>query len=77
MKNQPEVNLWIAVLSRAVLDLDLPEEQTRAMAWFKAPEEGPGSFAFVAEVLNQDPKSLRNRIMRWHKHKSSNFQHAA
>ncbi|MBF0583884.1 MAG: hypothetical protein HQL80_06555 [Magnetococcales bacterium] len=67
MKKQPEVNLWIAVLSRAIQDLDVPEESSKALAWIKSSDENPGSFNFVADVLNQEPKVLRHSIMRWYR----------
>ncbi len=77
MKNQPEINLWIAVLSRAILDLDLPDESVKVLAWLKSQEEGPGSFIFVSDILNQEPRALRQRIVRWHERKAQSFQQAA
>ncbi|MEO5354997.1 MAG: hypothetical protein H7835_17560 [Magnetococcus sp. XQGC-1] len=77
MKSQPETGLWTAVLCRAILDLSIPEEQARATAWIKSSEEHPGSFQFVAEVLNQNPKELRRRIFLWRAEKGRTFQDAA
>lgn len=77
VKKQSEVDLWVAVLSRAILDLDIPEEYTKAMAWIRSTEESPGSFHFVADAINQEPKTLRYRILRWHKLRRRQLQEAA
>ncbi|MBF0183039.1 MAG: hypothetical protein HQM06_01430 [Magnetococcales bacterium] len=77
MKTQPEAKLWLAVLSRAILDLDHPEEGARAGAWIRSNNEGPGSFLYVADVLNQEPRMLRQRILDWYKRKNQSWPCAA
>ncbi|MBF0461947.1 MAG: hypothetical protein HQL87_11165 [Magnetococcales bacterium] len=77
MNTQAETRLWTAVLSRAILDLDIPEESTKSFAWIRSPEEFPGSFVFVADVLNQEPAQLRRQIIQWHTQKTRSFQYAA
>lgn len=77
MKKQPEVNLWTAVLSRAMLDLDIPEECSKVLAWIKSTEESPGSFNFVADAINQEPNTLRYRILCWYKLRRRLLQEAA
>ncbi len=77
MKSQPETGVWAAVLHRAILDLSIPEEQAKAIAWIKSAEDHPGSFQFVADVLNQNPKELRQRIFLWQAEKRRSFQNAA
>jgi hypothetical protein len=63
MADQPEVNLWLAVLMRAIEDLDNPDERGGTMEWFKTPGDEVGSFAWIAFVLDMDPKRLRERIL--------------
>ena len=64
--------LWLAVLTRAILDLhahDLCADrqysgyfQASARGWFESQSHEPGSFFWVAELLSLDPSATRKAI---------------
>jgi hypothetical protein len=60
--NHPEVSLWVAVLEQAIADLADHRRREAALLWFRSTRKSIGSFAFVAEALNQCPKRLRRHI---------------
>jgi hypothetical protein len=59
---QPEVSLLVAVLEQAIADLADHRRRESALLWFRSTRKSIGSFAFVAEALNQCPKRLRHHI---------------
>ena len=73
----PEATLWSAVLNRAILDLDIPEEQISAKAWIISTENDVGSFHFVADMLDQHPDRLRQKIFQSHQQRFYPLRSAA
>ena len=63
LADQPAIKLWAAVLTQAIEDLESPVERGGAMEWLKTPGDEIGSFGWVADVLDMDPKRLRERIL--------------
>jgi hypothetical protein len=71
----PEKRLMLAVLERALLDLQpsagAPTPDARALAdevgaWFAADDEGwPCSFLNVCQALGLDVSAVRTRVARW------------
>ena len=59
----PELDLWRCVLILAIQDLKLPPgHRNYSGRWFESRDAGPGSFEWVAEVLDFDPTTARKRI---------------
>ena len=59
----PEIALWTAVMGRALLDLNVPEESVSARRWFGADSQGIGSFTWVCHSLDLDPVAVRERLL--------------
>lgn len=77
LHTQPEITLWVAVLERALLDLEIPRKRTCTLAWIRSKESGLGSFNFVAEILEQDPKKMRHMILQMDQRQMQSLQKAA
>jgi hypothetical protein len=58
-----ERQLWTAVLRLAFEDLENRKIAPRARFWFNSSKTGPGSFLWVCENLELDPKSIRRRVL--------------
>ena len=65
VEESSELALWAAVLEQAIADLDVLEERTKAISWFTSDRMGFGSFYFVADMLDQHPEKLRQRIFHY------------
>lgn len=73
----PEATLWSAVLSRAIFDLDIPEERIGAKTWILSTKSDLGSFHFVADMLDQNPEKLRQKIFQSDRQKLHALRSAA
>jgi hypothetical protein len=58
------VILWFAVLERAVLDLDMPKEREDATRWFISNIYDIGSFLFICDMFDIDPKVIRQLLRK-------------
>ena len=56
------VIIWCEVLALAVLDLEKPEFQQKAVEWFISNKFEVGSFLWVCHVLNIESKAVRKKL---------------
>lgn len=65
MRESREAALWVAVIGRAVEDLETHDvrDRARAVAWFFAPQEEP-SFMAVCTLAGADPSWIRASVKR-------------
>ncbi|MBF0463396.1 MAG: hypothetical protein HQL87_18705 [Magnetococcales bacterium] len=73
----PETRLWAAVLRQAVDDLEHSDTRLDAKLWLESDDDEPGSFVFVATVLDVDPRRLRKRILQIDKANRRQYRYAA
>jgi hypothetical protein len=59
--NEPEVQLWGAVLMQAKADLasSIPALRKDAAGWFAAEEDAVGGFGWICDLLRIDPSAVR------------------
>jgi hypothetical protein len=63
--NEPEQNLWMAVLTLAMQDLSGPDHLAKpARAWFSSRNTSLGSLIWVCDQLGLDPNAVRQKILR-------------
>jgi hypothetical protein len=64
----PEAELWAAVLTQAIDDLDgmrlLPVIRRSAKCWFQSKNHDPGSFLWICEFLGLAASSVRDKYLR-------------
>ncbi len=54
----PENDLWASVLEQALSDLSERLYRQKALLWFSSREHHPGSFLFICDALNLDPRKV-------------------
>jgi hypothetical protein len=59
-----ERDLWAAVLDRAVLDLAIPEERIKTLAWFRSHGNDIGSFVWICMILDLEPSRVRGMVLQ-------------
>ena len=63
--NEPEQNLWMAVLTLAMQDLSGPDHLAKpARAWFSSRNTSLGSLIWVCDQLGLDPNAVRQKVLR-------------
>ena len=63
MADQPEINLWMAVIEQAIGDLDDPAERGGALDWLRDPQDAIGTFQWIAFLMDMDPRTLLSRVL--------------
>ena len=59
---QPELNLWSAVLERAIKDWHKLKYRWELRQYFTSPSRGIGSFLWICELLGFNPEQIRVRL---------------
>jgi hypothetical protein len=54
----PDANLWRAVVEQAIEDLSQPRLRQAAMTWFTSSARGPGSFHWACDHLDLNPAAV-------------------
>ncbi len=63
-EDDPERELWRAVLEGAIQDLHNPLEKGVALAWFRSKRVDVGSFEWVCLTLGVDASAARKTIVQ-------------
>jgi hypothetical protein len=54
----PDANLWRAVIDQAIEDLSQPRLRQAAVNWFASTARGPGSFRWACDHLDLNPSAV-------------------